>query len=188
MAAEWGSEKVACDMVVGSIGGDRSMPPAAVDCGTHRCGAADPDATVRRLAWSRDRRKWFGWAWPGGGFFILAVLRRPGFRKVGLGSPIFRSDGPIAQLDRVTDFYSVGCRFESCWDRQRLCPFYMGFLQFLIRSSGWFRVAGVAIQIQRFQAFTNFTNRSTQHGRNTGGSVFVRRWPVNSREKPDNRR
>lgn len=27
------------------------------------------------------------------------------------------SDGPIAQLDRVTDFYSVGCRFESCWDR-----------------------------------------------------------------------
>jgi hypothetical protein len=32
-----------------------------------------------------------------------------------IGSP----DGPIAQLDRVTDFYSVGCRFESCWDRQR---------------------------------------------------------------------
>jgi hypothetical protein len=31
-----------------------------------------------------------------------------------IGSP----DGPIAQLDRVTDFYSVGCRFESCWDRQ----------------------------------------------------------------------
>src|ERR1700679_4068219 len=29
-------------------------------------------------------------------------------------------DGPIAQLDRVTDFYSVGCRFESCWDRQDL--------------------------------------------------------------------
>ena len=27
-------------------------------------------------------------------------------------------NGPIAQLDRVTDFYSVGCRFESCWDRQ----------------------------------------------------------------------
>jgi hypothetical protein len=26
-------------------------------------------------------------------------------------------NGPIAQLDRVTDFYSVGCRFESCWDR-----------------------------------------------------------------------
>ena len=28
------------------------------------------------------------------------------------------ANGPIAQLDRVTDFYSVGCRFESCWDRQ----------------------------------------------------------------------
>src|SRR3954462_9920944 len=27
------------------------------------------------------------------------------------------SDGPIAQLDRVADFYSAGCRFESCWDR-----------------------------------------------------------------------
>src|SRR5690349_14710014 len=27
-------------------------------------------------------------------------------------------DGPIAQLDRVADFYSAGCRFESCWDRQ----------------------------------------------------------------------
>src|SRR6266478_4123579 len=35
-------------------------------------------------------------------------------------------DGPIAQLDRVTDFYSVGCRFESCWDRQRLCPWGEG--------------------------------------------------------------
>jgi hypothetical protein len=32
-------------------------------------------------------------------------------------------DGPIAQLDRVTDFYSVGCRFESCWDRQDYCLF-----------------------------------------------------------------
>ncbi len=23
---------------------------------------------------------------------------------------------------QVTDFYSVGCRFESCWDRHHLCP------------------------------------------------------------------
>jgi hypothetical protein len=38
----------------------------------------------------------------------LAMLRMP--------------DGPIAQLDRVTDFYSVGCRFESCWDRHHLGP------------------------------------------------------------------
>ena len=43
-------------------------------------------------------------------------------------------NGPIAQLDRVTDFYSVGCRFESCWDRHSLWrPFLFsvrrGFLQ-----------------------------------------------------------
>ena len=40
-------------------------------------------------------------------------------------------DGPIAQLDRVTDFYSVGCRFESCWDRQKINqkgPLNKGFL------------------------------------------------------------
>jgi hypothetical protein len=35
------------------------------------------------------------------------------YEDPAIGSP----DGPIAQLDRVTDFYSVGCRFESCWDR-----------------------------------------------------------------------
>jgi hypothetical protein len=28
------------------------------------------------------------------------------------------SDYSDRLLDRVTDFYSVGCRFESCWDRQ----------------------------------------------------------------------
>ena len=27
-------------------------------------------------------------------------------------------NGPVAQLDRVADFYSAGCRFESCRDRQ----------------------------------------------------------------------
>jgi hypothetical protein len=26
-------------------------------------------------------------------------------------------DGPVAQPDRVADFYSAGCRFESCRDR-----------------------------------------------------------------------
>src|SRR5215470_17549407 len=25
--------------------------------------------------------------------------------------------GPVAQLDRASDFYSEGCRFESCRDR-----------------------------------------------------------------------
>lgn len=27
-------------------------------------------------------------------------------------------DGPVAQLDRASDFYSEGCRFDSCRDRQ----------------------------------------------------------------------
>ena len=44
-------------------------------------------------------------AWRGSGFFILAVLE---------DAP----DGPVAQLDRAPDFYSGGCRFESCRDRQ----------------------------------------------------------------------
>ena len=34
------------------------------------------------------------------------------------------ANGPIAQLDRVTDFYSVGCRFESCWDRHSFSVSY----------------------------------------------------------------
>ena len=41
-----------------------------------------------------------------------------GKRIFHIGNAMKASDGPIAQLDRVTDFYSVGCRFESCWDRQ----------------------------------------------------------------------
>jgi hypothetical protein len=54
------------------------------------------------------------------------VARSPDKVRTGLGGAAdfsywrcYKSaDGPIAQLDRVTDFYSVGCRFESCWDRQ----------------------------------------------------------------------
>ena len=44
-----------------------------------------------------------GQTWRKSGFFILTVLE----------------DGhdPVAQLDRVADFYSAGCRFESCRDR-----------------------------------------------------------------------
>ena len=55
-----------------------------------------------------------------GGFFILTVLSRT---RTGLALRTLRTasqginDGPIAQLDRVADFYSAGCRFESCWDR-----------------------------------------------------------------------
>src|SRR5690242_3545299 len=32
--------------------------------------------------------------------------------------PLPAPDGPVAQLDRVADFYSAGCRFEPCRDRQ----------------------------------------------------------------------
>jgi hypothetical protein len=71
-------------------------PPSAL--------VANPKKSVRR-------------SWPESGFFILAVLDKEGLYQGGyLGRN--RPDGPIAQLDRVTDFYSVGCRFESCWDRQ----------------------------------------------------------------------
>src|SRR5215475_3149938 len=47
---------------------------------------------------------------PKSGFFVFRVLWKT-LRLV-------RPNGPIAQLDRVADFYSAGCRFESCWDRQ----------------------------------------------------------------------
>jgi hypothetical protein len=33
--------------------------------------------------------------------------------------PLPAPDGPVAQLDRVADFYSAGCRFEPCRDRQQ---------------------------------------------------------------------
>src|SRR5437762_419456 len=70
-------------------------------------------------------------SWRESGFFILAVLDKEGLYKADTQDG-YRPDGPIAQLDRVTDFYSVGCRFESCWDRhfssaktqtnQSVCP------------------------------------------------------------------
>src|SRR5437868_12760905 len=86
-----------------------------------------PKAMARRLALSHAGGKRFGPTWLRGGFFILAVLED--------------LNGPIAQLDRVTDFYSVGCRFESCWDRQHFCPFYKGLLQYRLRSISRFGVA-----------------------------------------------
>src|SRR5581483_6529934 len=62
------------------------------------------------------------------GFFLLTVLSRGTVRPARLSRPKPVSEGrttgrrhgngPIAQLDRVADFYSAGCRFESCWDRQ----------------------------------------------------------------------
>ncbi len=35
------------------------------------------------------------------------------------GSMNMVGHAPIAQLDRVTDYESVGRRFESCWARQK---------------------------------------------------------------------
>lgn len=79
---------------------------------------ADRKTMARRLPWSPSHRNRFDPAWRESGFFILAVLDKKGL--YGGHKEQFRPDGPIAQLDRVTDFYSVGCRFESCWDRHHL--------------------------------------------------------------------
>lgn len=80
-------------------------PCPRAGCRPRRSIALWTDLTQPSGALSPDRRKRFG---PG-----LA-----GKRIFHIGSGINGADGPIAQLDRVTDFYSVGCRFESCWDRQ----------------------------------------------------------------------
>ena len=34
-----------------------------------------------------------------------------------LGTSIFQRSAPIAQLDRVSDYESGGCEFDSCWAR-----------------------------------------------------------------------
>src|ERR1700726_4650097 len=101
MAAERDSERVACDIAVTD---PYPRPPGGR--GRYHCDADGPDTTSPRLAWSPDRRKWFG--------MDLAAQR-----IFHIGSAMKVANGPIAQLARVTDFYSVGCRFESCWDRQR---------------------------------------------------------------------
>src|ERR1700729_3843777 len=53
---------------------------------------------------------------PGAGKWLGTVPARKLIFHIGDVMDVL--DGPIAQLDRVTDFYSVGYRFESCWDRQ----------------------------------------------------------------------
>src|SRR3954453_14204867 len=65
-----------------------------------------------RSRWSSaDGRKWVAGWWKRvrNGLGARADFSYPECYQGG--------NGPIAQLDRVTDFYSVGCRFESCWDR-----------------------------------------------------------------------
>src|SRR6185503_13084629 len=79
-------------------------------------------------------------SWRESGFFILGMLDKESLYKADTRGRV-PPDGPIAQLDRVTDFYSVGCRFESCWDRHYFCRSNRNFLQFPRRSNNQFRVA-----------------------------------------------
>jgi hypothetical protein len=62
----------------------------------------------------------YGPKWLGTGLAQLQIFHIGNAKKPYVTRPFggrVARDGPIAQLDRVTDFYSVGCRFESCWDR-----------------------------------------------------------------------
>jgi hypothetical protein len=115
MAVTSACEKVACmalavqTVLAAPHGGCRRLAL----CQGRTTGKGPPSALVAKL------RKSVRPSWREGGFFILAVLDKEGLYKADTQGG-YRPDGPIAQLDRVTDFYSVGCRFESCWDRQRL--------------------------------------------------------------------
>ena len=65
---------------------------------------------IHRLALSLAPEKRFGTGFPGERIFHIGSAMKA-------FEAIRAPDGPIAQLDRVADFYSAGCRFESCWDR-----------------------------------------------------------------------
>ena len=93
------------------LGGEKSHPTwsrrasyAAIDGGAH-CVEADGRTRSAASNLSLDGAK----------RFATGLARK---RIFHIGNAIEDPNGPIAQLDRVTDFYSVGCRFESCWDRQ----------------------------------------------------------------------
>src|SRR6266446_9423840 len=93
------------------LGGEKSHPTwsrrasyAAIDGGAH-CVEADGITRSAASNLSLDGAKRFA--------TDLAAKR-----IFHIGNAMKAPNGPIAQLDRVTDFYSVGCRFESCWDRQ----------------------------------------------------------------------
>jgi hypothetical protein len=73
---------------------------------------------AHRLPWSQARGNRFDGLGGAADFSYWQCYKGQGTDQVPKGPAEYRSDGPIAQLDRVTDFYSVGCRFESCWDRQ----------------------------------------------------------------------
>src|SRR5258708_2415921 len=103
MATDGACERVACSMALAVQSLDRSWPrrrglPAQLWV------MAGPKAMARRLALSQAQGNRFGTGLAGKRIFHIGSARKT-------------LNGPIAQLDRVTDFYSVGCRFESCWDR-----------------------------------------------------------------------
>ena len=98
MAMELGGEKVACDMA------KASLATPAIHGGAALRGARTEGRSAA-LDLSSDGAKRF-------------ATDLAGKRIFHIGNAKKAPNGPIAQLDRVTDFYSVGCRFESCWDRQ----------------------------------------------------------------------
>ena len=100
----------------------------------------------------------------------------PALRLYGVG-PAFRQGraqvGPVAQLDRASDFYSEGCRFESCRDRQYFYRWNKRFSKFLLRSIDLFVLRAAFTKYQQFQGFSKgyklLRATPTQHGK----SVFV---------------
>lgn len=101
MAMELGGEKVACDMAKRASLRRRSTEAQ------HYNIEGGPKAGPPLKDLSSDGAKRF-------------ATDLAGKRIFHIGNAKKAPDGPIAQLDRVTDFYSVGCRFESCWDRHYL--------------------------------------------------------------------
>ncbi len=85
-----------------------------------------------------------------GKIFHMTVLYsgRPGTRFAGM------PDGPVAQLDRVADFYSAGCRFESCRDRHEKPYKTRHFRSFWLRSLCQTVLRRVPNHFQRFQRIT----------------------------------
>ena len=49
---------------------------------------------------------------------------------------------PIAQLDRVSDYESEGCRFDSCWARQSLKHQIAGWSSLVARQAHNLKVVG----------------------------------------------
>lgn len=83
-----------------------------------------PDATIVPRKSTRPMpRPWFVYV---GGVILCSkrgTIRRFSTRKAALkaaASPTWhmRGPGPVAQLDRASDFGSEGCGFKSCRDRQ----------------------------------------------------------------------